>query len=48
MADAPLYCKPEGMDAEDPMFILHTSGSTGKPKGVLHTTAGCLLFASMT
>lgn len=48
MAKAPLYCKPEEMDAEDPMFILYTSGSTGKPKGVLHTTAGYLLYASMT
>ncbi|MGI6395702.1 MAG: acetate--CoA ligase [Desulfomonilia bacterium] len=48
MAKAPLYCKPEEMDAEDPLFILYTSGSTGKPKGVLHTTAGYLLFASMT
>jgi len=36
------------MDAEDPLFILYTSGSTGKPKGVLHTTAGYLLFASLT
>ncbi len=48
MAKAPMYCKPEEMDAEDPMFILYTSGSTGKPKGVLHTTAGYLLYASMT
>jgi acetyl-CoA synthetase len=39
---------PAVMDAEDPLFILYTSGSTGKPKGVLHTTAGYLLFASMT
>ena len=36
------------MDAEDPLFILYTSGSTNKPKGVLHTTAGYLVFASMT
>jgi acetyl-CoA synthetase len=36
------------MDAEDPLFILYTSGSTGKPKGVLHTTAGYLLYASLT
>jgi acetyl-CoA synthetase len=42
------YCKPEEMDAEDPLFILYTSGSTGKPKGVLHTTAGYLLFAGLT
>lgn len=48
MAKAEKYCKPEEMDAEDPMFILYTSGSTGKPKGVLHTTAGYLLYASMT
>ncbi|MDI9526950.1 MAG: AMP-binding protein, partial [Pseudomonadota bacterium] len=48
MAKAPLYCKPEEMDAEDPLFILYTSGSTGKPKGVLHTTAGYLLYASFT
>jgi acetyl-CoA synthetase len=37
-------CKPEVMDAEDPLFMLYTSGSTGKPKGVLHTQAGYLLF----
>jgi acetyl-CoA synthetase len=41
-------CKPEVMNAEDPLFILYTSGSTGRPKGVLHTTAGYLLHASLT
>jgi acetyl-CoA synthetase len=41
-------CAPEKMDAEDPLFILYTSGSTGKPKGVLHTTAGYLVYVSMT
>ena len=41
-------CKPESMNAEDPLFILYTSGSTGKPKGVLHTTGGYLVFASYT
>ncbi|HEY4170240.1 MAG TPA: acetate--CoA ligase, partial [Reyranella sp.] len=41
-------CPPEPMNAEDPLFILYTSGSTGKPKGVLHTTAGYLVFTSMT
>ena len=41
-------CPPEPMCAEDPLFILYTSGSTGKPKGVLHTTAGYLLWASLT
>jgi acetyl-CoA synthetase len=41
-------CEPEQMDAEDPLFILYTSGSTGKPKGVLHTTAGYLVYTSLT
>jgi acetyl-CoA synthetase len=41
-------CKPEVMDAEDPLFMLYTSGSTGKPKGVLHTQAGFLLFVMTT
>ncbi len=48
MAEAPLYCEPEEMDAEDPLFILYTSGSTGKPKGVVHTTGGYLLYCSIT
>jgi acetyl-CoA synthetase len=42
------HCEPEIMNAEDPLFILYTSGSTGKPKGVLHTSAGYLLYASLT
>ncbi len=41
-------CPCEEMNAEDPLFILYTSGSTGKPKGVLHTTAGYLIYTSMT
>ncbi|GGF64482.1 acetyl-coenzyme A synthetase [Azorhizobium oxalatiphilum] len=41
-------CPVEHVNAEDPLFILYTSGSTGKPKGVLHTTAGYLVYASMT
>jgi acetyl-CoA synthetase len=41
-------CKPEEMNAEDPLFILYTSGSTGKPKGVLHTTGGYLVYAALT
>jgi len=42
------HCDIEWMDAEDPLFILYTSGSTGKPKGIYHTTAGYLLYATMT
>jgi acetyl-CoA synthetase len=42
------YCDWVEMNAEDPLFILYTSGSTGKPKGVLHTTAGYLVYVSMT
>jgi len=48
MSEASADCRPEEMDAEDPMFILYTSGSTGKPKGVLHTTGGYLLYAAIT
>ncbi len=48
MSGASEECEPEQMDSEDPLFILYTSGSTGKPKGVLHTTAGYLLFTSLT
>ncbi|MCH1485542.1 MAG: acetate--CoA ligase [Flavobacteriaceae bacterium] len=42
------YCKPEIMDAEDPLFILYTSGSTGKPKGMVHTIAGYMVYTSYT
>jgi len=48
MATAEPTCKPEEMDAEDPLFILYTSGSTGKPKGVLHTSGGYLVYTSFT
>ncbi|MCW5622153.1 MAG: acetate--CoA ligase [Burkholderiales bacterium] len=48
VADQPAECEPAIMEAEDPLFILYTSGSTGKPKGVLHTTAGYLVFVSLT
>ena len=48
MAEVSSDCKPEEMNAEDPLFILYTSGSTGKPKGVLHTTGGYIVYASMT
>ena len=46
--DANGNCDPEPMNSEDPLFILYTSGSTGKPKGVQHSTAGYLLYASLT
>jgi acetyl-CoA synthetase len=41
-------CPAEHLESESPLFILYTSGSTGKPKGILHTTAGYLLYATMT
>ena len=31
MQDAPAWCEPERMDAEDLLYILYTSGTTGKP-----------------
>ena len=48
VAAASTDCPPTEMGAEDPLFILYTSGSTGTPKGVVHTTAGYLIYASMT
>ncbi len=48
LAAADPECRPEPMDAEDPLFILYTSGSTGKPKGIEHTTGGYLTQVAAT
>ena len=48
MKDFSTDCKPQMMNAEDPLFILYTSGSTGKPKGLAHSTAGYLTYAGFT
>ncbi len=48
MASAATECKPEVMDAEDPLFILYTSGSTGKPKGVQHSIGGYMVYTGTT
>jgi len=42
------FCEPEKMDAEDTLYLLYTSGSTGKPKGALHTSAGYLVYTSIS
>ncbi|XP_067939369.1 acetyl-coenzyme A synthetase 2-like, mitochondrial [Watersipora subatra] len=48
MAQACQHSAIEIMESEDPSFMLYTSGSTGKPKGIQHSTAGYLLYASVT
>jgi acetyl-CoA synthetase len=48
MAKERSTCPVEWMHSESPLFTLYTSGSTGKPKGVLHTTAGYLVWATLT
>ncbi|MDX2343733.1 MAG: acetate--CoA ligase [Acidimicrobiia bacterium] len=48
IADQPVGCEPEVMNAEDPLFILYTSGTTGKPKGIVHTQGGYLTQISTT
>jgi acetyl-CoA synthetase len=48
VADQPLTCEPEQVDAENLLFLLYTSGTTAKPKGIKHTTAGYLLQAMYT
>ena len=44
VAAADTVCRPEVMEAEDPLFLLYTSGSTGKPKVSLSIIFVCSSF----
>jgi acetyl-CoA synthetase len=48
VANAPIDCPAEPLDAEHPLYVLYTSGSTGKPKGLLHTTGGYAVQTYLT
>ena len=48
IVDKSVYCEPEWVSAEHPLFILYTSGSTGRPKGIQPSSAGYLLGAMVS
>ncbi len=41
-------CRPEIMNSDDVLFILHTSGTNAKSKEIVHTTGGYNLYTHIT
>lgn len=48
MQKHPPECEPTMVEAEHPLFVMYTSGTNDDPTGIVHSTAGYLLYVSLT